>query len=95
LVLSAIAGGKTRLIPLADANESSPQYLFEKQNVIQNISSDLATLSDATPASSSTTQIKIGDERRTNDTDLCVSRRATSAVNAGCDGARVYFKRTH
>ena len=42
--------------------------------------------SDATPDSAS---------KRTNDTDLCVSRRATSAVNAGCDGARVYFKRTH
>ena len=48
--------------------------------------------SDATPASASTAQIRVGDERRTNDTDLCVSRRATFAVKAACDGARVLFQ---
>jgi len=32
------------LAPPADTHESSPPYLFEKQNVLEQISSDLATL---------------------------------------------------
>ena len=37
-------GEKVRFAPPADAHESSPPYLFEKQNVLEKISSDLATL---------------------------------------------------
>jgi len=37
-------GQNARFASAADAYESSPPYLFEKQNVLEKISSDLATL---------------------------------------------------
>jgi len=37
-------GANARFSPAANAHESTPPHLFEKQNVLEKISSDLATL---------------------------------------------------
>jgi len=39
-----LPGENARFTPPADAHESNPPNLFEKQNVLEKISSDLATL---------------------------------------------------